>query len=121
MNTRELTEEDKLYISSMVSKILAPISATVSIGKMLTIKCFRTAGHDGRERVEWTEYRYPMHIRSIVGNLEYSDSFLAGVDLSRVAWLTAWRAYSFLDGNIHGTLAQNLWPANNNYRPDPDL
>lgn len=115
-NSKMLTKEEIAFLVKVSEKILAPIDGKVTISDTpTTIHCLR--GEGGFDRTKWDEYIYRISINSKNGTAELCYVFN---DFSLVAW--AWHiaadAFHRLDDDIHGPVAENLWPSDNSYKPD---
>lgn len=118
MKTKILTEEERKFLKTVTERLLEPIEGKVHIPeKYTTIQCSRsTVG--ASDQVDWDEYVYHIVIQSNKGHFEFSESFHDFAKLPDIAWQLAASTFSYLDGDMKGLLAENLWPEANNWLPD---
>lgn len=121
MRKKILTADEIEKIQVIVKELLKPINGTVVFGKPTIIHCSMSDG--GEHRSEWDEPWYKITVNTNKGVHQYSDAFRETsslLDLVRFAWGISWSTFNKVDGNLHSSLGENLWPSNNNYTPDFD-
>lgn len=118
MRTKILTTEEKKFLKTVTNRILEPINGAIHIPEdYTTIHCSRSTG-SGLDKVDWDEQIYHIIVESNKGNFEFSESFHDFAKLPDIAWHLAATTFSYVDGDMNGPLAENLWPEANKWLPD---
>ena len=119
-----LQPEIKRKIEEIANKMLKPINGMVSISDDYSTVYCSTSWGNGFDRRDYKEYYYQIKIKSDMGEYKYSDIFDDRLDynnekvLARLAWNIAHNVWSRLDRRMDSELADNLWPVDNDYKPD---
>jgi len=118
MNSKILTKEEKEFLEKVTGRLLVPINGRLHIPEKYTvIHCSRSTGA-GFDNVNWDSYIYHILVESDKGNFEFSEEFHDFAKLPDIAWSLAAHVFSYLDNDMKGPLAENLWPQANKWLPD---
>lgn len=114
---KKFNQDELEAIKDQVNKALKPINGKIKIkNPPHEFNC--SSKKRGEKRVEWKGRVYNMEIDSDLGECEIRSSFFSNVDLSEVIWITTYKIWKEIDGNINSDLANNIWPKESNLKPE---